>query len=132
MTDDAKVAAEARDKAAHEHYKEFGAKDAETAGKGYIQIAPRFGSFCYGWDAGVTWARKQANAELSDLPIMSKSQAFALHNVLSEPLHMRIKELEAALENIKNGGGRAEVFGYDIYRCPQCASAEIAEEALKK
>lgn len=36
----------------------------------------------------------------------------------------------AALERIVSGGGRAEVLGLELMRCPQCASAEIAREAL--
>lgn len=35
-----------------------------------------------------------------------------------------------ALDKIKSSGGRAEVFGLELYRCPTCASAEIASEAL--
>lgn len=38
--------------------------------------------------------------------------------------------LRQALERIASGGGRAEVFGLKLLRCPQCASAEIAREAL--
>lgn len=41
-------------------------------------------------------------------------------------------ELVEALIEIKSGGGRAEILGLDKYRCPQCASTEIAEQALAK
>lgn len=34
-----------------------------------------------------------------------------------------------ALEAVKTGGGRAEILGLDKFRCPQCASAEIASDA---
>lgn len=41
-------------------------------------------------------------------------------------------ELIKALNKIKSGSGRAEVLGLDMYRCPQCAAADIAAEALAK
>ncbi len=37
-----------------------------------------------------------------------------------------------ALDKIKSGSGRAEILGAELYRCPSCASAEIANEALSK
>ena len=40
------------------------------------------------------------------------------------------EKMQAALKKIQTGGGRAEIFGIEMMRCPQCASAEIARQVL--
>lgn len=49
-----------------------------------------------------------------------------------DELRAKLEVARAALEDIKTSGGRASIHGLDILRCPTCASAELACEALDK
>jgi hypothetical protein len=46
-----------------------------------------------------------------------------------ETLRDKLSLAIGKLTEIKNGSGRAEILGTELFRCPQCASAEIANEA---
>lgn len=45
-------------------------------------------------------------------------------------LKAEAEKLAVALEQVKSGGGRAEILGLELSRCPTCVSAEIANAAL--
>lgn len=72
---------------------------------------------------------KEALSYLPKVPTepYEKTMAKELHK-----LQAQLQVAREALEQVKSGGGRAEILGLDKSRCPQCASAEIANEALAK
>lgn len=58
------------------------------------------------------------------------SEGAEWENKRLKPLLDALIECVGGLDKIRSGGDRAEIFGLELYRCPTCASAEIASEAL--